>query len=589
MIVKLYEYDGTYIKNIETDQINIKRSKEQEIRNTASFMAPIVYLPDLKKIGRRIKIFDGDSQLFSGFIDDVKPSISNSAWLSISCRDKSKIFKKAGFTEDTTYSDYFTSITNRTITSTDASSELQSGDEIQTQGKFYGRKLEANVLGISSEVNPRVEVGNPVNGDYYIYHTVDGLNYLKLTFYIDLQASIALDDITVTTNGTVFSTKISLDGDTFTSFTSGDTGRYIQVIITKSIGPIEVGVTCTSDTDYLASSVTTDDSSYWQPRPTDVNRMLTLNFASAQINTLDVKVGISDFDRQVAYKADIEALISGTWTSVATDQLITAGFNQIVFDTVTATGLRIIFKQKTSPVAVRYCQVRYIDTDLSLDTVVKNILTTEGETDFSLIQTTKQTPADFAITFEAGQQKLSSCIDVAESIGWEFFYNSDDKPVFRPVQWFDLLVDDILNIETMLHWSVNYSDADIYNVVLAKYESGTTSLFSTATNDSGKSPTSTINIGTRTSPVLRNSYTNTQAKLDIWAQEQLNKYSYRTITANCSISALDADGNVIDIEPGQIVSITDTNTDINDLFLVQSCELKEDGNSIDWALEVVQI
>ena len=126
-------------------------------------------------------------------------------------------------------------------------------------------------------------------------------------------------------------------------------------------------------------------------------------------------------------------------------------------------------------------------------------------------------------------------------------------------------------------------------VVLAKYESGDTSLSATATNDSGASSTSTINIGTRTSPVLVNSLANTQDKLDAWTQEQLAKYSTRTISASCSISALDEDGDIIDLEPGQVVLITDTTTAISDLFMIQSCELAEGENTIDWSLEVVQL
>ena len=49
LTVKLYEYSGTYIKDIDADSIKIKRSRGQEIRSTASFSAPAEFLQDLKK------------------------------------------------------------------------------------------------------------------------------------------------------------------------------------------------------------------------------------------------------------------------------------------------------------------------------------------------------------------------------------------------------------------------------------------------------------------------------------------------------------------------------------------------------------
>lgn len=642
LTVKLYEYSGTYIKDIKTDAPKIKRSRGQEIRSTASFSAPAEFLQDLKKLGRRIKIIDENSkQWFSGYIDDVKPSVSSSAWLDVSCRDKSKVFKLAGFAADTTYADASVTDTTLTITSASGSTTLQAGDAVQGRGKVYGRTLQANVLGITSEVTPDSESGNSLTGNYSIAYSVDGLNLLTITFYVDLMASIALDAITVTTNGTAATPEISTDGETFADFASGTTGRYIKIVIAKASGPITAGIVCTADAASAASNVMVDDAAYWSPRPTDLSRELTLVFASGSVNGLNIKVGVNDSDRETCYKADIDLLVSGTWTRAATDQILNAGLNRIAFTAATATKMRITFKAGTKPVAVRFCEVKYVDASVTLDQIIEAILTTEGETDFALIQSTLALPADNAITFEAGESKLKSCTDLAESISWEFYYDENDKPVFRPLYWFDQ-TGTILEIEAMLQWSPVYSDADIYNVVLAKYESGDASLSSVATNDSGASATSTINIGTRTSPVLVNSLANTQDKLDAWTQEQLARYSLQTISASCCFPALyagvyieywddaeilddthsideaylfDEDGNAAQffevifdatittvfvetesetlcirpIEPGQVVHITDTITAMSDLFAVQSCELVEGEKTIDWNLEVVQL
>ena len=642
LTVKLYDYGGTYIKDIPADAVTIKASKGQEIRRTASFSCSSDYLPDLKALGRRIKIVDDNAiQWFSGYIDSVAPSVAASAWLSVSCRDKSKRLKLAGFAVDTTYEDTTTTDTTLTITSATASSTLQAGDEVQRQGKMYGRKLQAKVLGITTEVDPSAETGSPVNGDYSIAYTAGGLNLLTLTFYIDLQAAIVLKSITVTTNGTAGTTQVSTDGAAFTDFASGATARYIKITITRAAGPITVAVACAADAASSADNVLVDDATYWMPRPTDLSRELTLSFASGSVNGLNIKVGAADYDRETCYKADIDLLVSGTWERAATDQILSAGINRIAFTAATASKLRITFKAGTKPVAVKYCEVKYVDASVTIDQVIEAILTSEGESEFSLIQATTALPDGNAITFAAGEAKLKACIDLAESIGWEFCYDENDKPVLRPLSWYDQL-GTILEIETMLQWSPVYTDSDLYNVVLAKYESGDASLSSVATNDSGASATSTINIGTRTSPVLVNSLANTQDKLDAWAQEQLARYSLQTISASCCFPALyagvyieywddaeilddthsideaylfDEDGNAAQffevifdatittvfvetesetlcirpIEPGQVVHITDTITAMSDLFAVQSCELVEGEKTIDWNLEVVQL
>ena len=111
------------------------------------------------------------------------------------------------------------------------------------------------MLGITSEVTPDTESGNPLTGNYSIAYSVDGLNLLTLTYYIDLLAAIALDAITITTNGTAAPAQVSTDGEAFTDFASGATGRYIKIVITKASGPIIAGVICAADAASAASNV----------------------------------------------------------------------------------------------------------------------------------------------------------------------------------------------------------------------------------------------------------------------------------------------------------------------------------------------
>ena len=133
---------------------------------------------------------------------------------------------------------------------------------------------------------------------------------------------------------------------------------------------------------------------------------------------------------------------------------------------------------------------------------------------------------------------------------------------------------------------INTTDADIYNVILAKYEAGEASYFSTATNNSGSSATSTVNIGVRTSEVLNTSLANTQAKLDLWANSKLMDMTRRTMTAQASVGALDILGDIITIKVGQLLQITDPVTGLSDIYIVLKCDLSETENSIDWQIEV---
>ena len=145
------------------------------------------------------------------------------------------------------------------------------------------------------------------------------------------------------------------------------------------------------------------------------------------------------------------------------------------------------------------------------------------------------------------------------------------------------------SITASVEWTATYSDAEIYNVVLAKYESGETSLFSTATNANGANGTSTVQIGTRTSAVLTTSLADTQDKLDMWAQDRLAELSRRTKTATCRIGALDSAGVLTEIESGRLLSITDPADESTGIYQVIKCDLEETENTIDWIMEVVML
>lgn len=583
----LYHRDGTLIEELPlADGASIRAADDQGIRRVASFQTPLHFLADLKVSGRRVVITSGTgTRRFSGYIDEVQPSIEAETWVSVQCRDKGKVYKLARFAADVTYEDAATTSTTLSHTPT-ATSELAAGDQIQGQGQIYNRTLEVTALGITSQVAPTAESGDLRTGTYSIDYQAGGLSGLLLTFYEDLLAQETLQAVTLTTNGIVVSTQISADGLAWTAFTAGATGRYLKAVITKAAGPITTGIVVTTATAAPASNVSTDDAASWRPRPTDLDRRLTLSLAApATVNVLYLRCGVSDLDRETAYRADVETLAGGVWTMQLTDRLLVAGLNELVLPAVSADAVRITFKRGNAPVAVRYAKLMIVTSTVTIDQVVQTILGTEGEADFSLIQATRQTMSGNALTLEAGQEKLSAMTDLAESIGWEFFYDEQDRPVLRPRNWADP-AGALEAFDAVLGWQPSYTDAEIYNQVLCLYEAGDNRLWSTATNDSGASSTSTVNIGTRTSPVLRNPLAATQAKLDAWAQEQLARYGRQASAASL---ATPWEPDAVPPEPGALVHITQGLTGTDGIFRVKATELVESADSLDLRLEVVDL
>lgn len=582
----LHKRDGTLIEELQMREgASVRAADDQGIRRAASFQAPIHYLADLRKLGRRIVLKnDAGDRLFSGYIDDAQPSIGEDAWATAQGRDKGKVYMDR-FPSDVTYEDAAATSASPMASPT-ATSELAAGDEIQGQGRIYGRVLEATVLGITSQVSPTAESGDPRAGTYSIDYSIGGLSGLRLTFYEDLLAQETLQSFTVTSGGTIESKQVSTDGQAWVDFSAGISGRYLKVVISKAAGPITAGLTIATGAAAPAANVTTDDEDSWRPRPSDLDRELTLAFAiPAAVNVLYLRCGVSDLDRETAYRADVETYSGGTWTTQVTDQLLVAGMNEVVLPDATVNAVRVVFRGGNAPVSVRYAKPMQITSAVTIDQVVKAILAVGGEADFSRIQATRQTVPGNALTLEAGSEMLGAMTDLAESIGWEFFYDEQDRPVLRPRNWADP-AGEMEDFDAALNWAPTYSDAEVYNQVLCLYEAGDNRLWSTAKNDSGASATSTVNIGTRTSPVLRNPLADTQEKLDQWAQEQLARHSRQASSASLAVPW---EPDLVPPEPGALVHITQGLTATDGIFRVRATELVESADSLQLRLEVVEV
>lgn len=570
--VKLHDRDDSYIEDISAVwNLRVNADRDNACRRTADFSCAGEYLNALRVRGRRIKVgSSAEDLIFDGYIDAPRmQKTSDDRMVSVRCRDKMKRFLLAGFSEDTTYEDLTASDAQRVISSASATSNIGVGDEIQRFGVVYESRLFATILGIESEVNPaEVEAsGDILAGDYSIDYSKAGLTQLRLKVSIDLRVLEAVTAAVITTNGSIVSgtTKTSQDGLTWSAYAGGSSFRYLQFEITKSAGPVTLGVSVTTSAAYSPSNVITDGIDSWRPAPTDLDRRITLDIGSAQnCNVLYLRWGISSLDRSTAFTYLVErSTDAATWTTVGTYTVNASYLAEHLFDSVSLRYIRITLLSATDGLfALRFADIRLTTSTVSIDTVIRDIAESEGETSFDFTPTRRYLPSG-AITFEAGAKKWEAMDSLAKSIGFELFYSKDGILTLKPRDKYDL--SDIPEFDDPIWLDAEWPDDEIYNQVIAIYESADLSLRSIAQDGDGASPTGIPNVGTRTAPIIRSPFADTQAKLDALALVELQKASKPRI----SVSFEDlAD---LTLEPGDVIRITDA--DISGLFVIESFAL----------------
>lgn len=587
----LLESDGaTTVRTLKASRIEVQADRRRPIRRTCEIeLAGTDELADLQVLGRMIRVQDGATDVFWGYIDEISRSDRpGETVIRVSCRDKAKRLALARWTDEKTYEDTTATETANLISNVTASSTLSAGGDITGQARVYDRQLWATVLGIEQKVTPTAESGDPLAGTYSVDYSVAGMTQLKSIVYIDLKATENVQAVNVTTNGTATIEKSS-DGKTWGAFAAG-TLRYLRVTTTKAAGPITLGVTVLTNSSYPASNARDGDkATSWRPTTADLDRYITADLGSAQtINRIRAELGISATDPEARYKVKVERSTDATtWTEVTT--VTSAGaVMDVRLDDASARYVRLTCLARYGPpFAVRDLRVTRVTTDASkkvyLGDIIQDIAATEGEALFSVTPSREYVPA---VTFERGTSKWEAIQRLAADHGWEVYYDRTGALVARPVD-----VDPYKTLpefHATLDASTTWSDADIWNQVIAENGDPKTPLTTTKTNSDAWSGTSTVNVGTRTSPVLRLPLCDTQAKLDYAALVELLRRSRQTYTARVTHVA-DGASSAATLEAGDVVSVIHEGGGEPVTMVVEAFRLTDDGESYDVTLEVAAL
>jgi len=522
-------------------------------------------------------------QVFEGYIDEIE--LSGPPGLEeciVYCRDRSKGLVLARWQDETTYEDTSASEGNQLASTATGSSSMTAGDDITSQARIGSTTLEATVGGIQSEVEPDSETGDILDGDYSVDYSASGLTLLTLTTIIDLQATEDLQSTTVTTNGTD-TIYLSTDGTTYTEGTTGN-ARYIKVVITKSSGPITASIAIVTDITYSASDALVDDETPWRPDPDELTPYLELDCGSSvNMSQVSCRLGLADGDPLARYEVEVSYYhpTYSTWFHVGRftcGTRLEALLAAIGYD-VSMRYVRITFLGwHGPPPAVRFVEIKRPTAGTAtgrLFDLLQTIANDAGETRMAIQPTLQLVPA---VTWNRGTTKWESLYQLCRDLGWELFY---DRFGFLTARFADTepWVDDMPEFDSAFEAQQIYSDADIYNIILADNGSPTNPLQVTKTNDSAWSKTSTVNLGERASPILFAALANTQNKLDLFALEQLRRASRQTARARLTHIA-DGPSPASDLEPGDCILVRlDPDDTAGTVYVIEKFTLVDDGTS----------
>ncbi len=342
-VVRLYKRDGTYLKDLTALSVSVSVDRQRAVRRTATIELPGSALADVKVLGRQVRVYDGATQLFGGYIDDPQARVEPEGTIvTVSCRDRSKLLKLSRFVVDTTYEDLDARETPNLVTTATASSSLAVGGEIQGYAVVYQRSLQATVLGVTKAVTG-VETGDVLKGTYQVDYAEEGLTQLALEVRVDLRVEESVQAVTATTNGTLGTMQVSTDGTTWANYAPG-TFRYLKVPVTRACGPITLGLVITAGAAYPTTNVLTDNGTSWRPAPSDVDRYIDLELVTSQAVTDEIvgtgdgsnKVFVLDWSPVVAGSDTVR--VDGTVKTRGTDYTIDNATGTITFVAAPAAG-----------------------------------------------------------------------------------------------------------------------------------------------------------------------------------------------------------------------------------------------------------
>jgi len=546
--IEIYDSDDVLIQELsDIENFAVSMSEDAFVRRTF-FMSinnkdqEYTFLPESKSnnlfwYDKTIKIYakyDGITSYYdlgSFRIDELPNSISKSLdTIMVRGRDLSKDILTSKFTDIKDYS-AGSSDTAITITSATSNDHIAIGDDLVDYDESIS--YYATINGVKTKV-----VGTTYTGS--------DANKFEAEVLIDLKATFNISAISYTSTDTKGDVETSLDNVTWSAFVAGNV-RYIRFTITDyrevkntwadvltvtwatilentwnqvllgnwrdlTVSYSAIGIT--SATAYpITNAYDSDLDTFYLPDTT--KPILTFAFSSATINTILLDWNLADY-KQDAVTYEIGYIASGTYTAIETATNV-AGRVEHAFTGVTADKIRI--EVLAGYGALRETTISNVTATYFLSDVIEDILTDLDFATFTKIQDTHFYNDN--LVFHSGDEKYKAISDIANSIGWEFYFDKDGLPVFKPIYYVDSVYDFVIGDDNIFGYDIEISDT-IYNQILVINNNGIAGLEYAATDDSLLNATSTVYIGIRTK-VFRTDKMDTEAKAKAFAQKELIK------------------------------------------------------------------
>lgn len=485
--------------------------------------------------------------------------------------------------------------------SASASSALAAGDQIESQGSVavqaYGtilgvrQRVEASLTGdVRSLVDRSTATGLTVSfGD-------PGLSKLEAVVRLDLLKAEDLQSITPqVTAGTVTSLRTSSDAQAWTAQPTAGAGavsgvRYIELTVEAAAVAGSASVTITELEVKTAAAcpagqaVDGDANTSWRPSLTDLDRTLTITFASSRtFNQVMVRLGTADTDVWNRAKVKVEALEAGFWVTRHTTARRVAGRWEIPFEAdIAATAIRLTLIEVAGVALVRDVAVKQITQQNTISYLIGQIATDGGETKTRIAFTRQFYP--YTIGWGEKDERWAAIAKLAASIGWEVGYSWDGYLEAGPPDYDPTVPDweileggaNLLSItaepddQVINHWKVVGASVN-FRPVSAE-----------AKDDRINSPTGIPNIGQRYDQVF-DPLANTTEKCQARAAQLLAESTRIAIPVKLQHLALPH------IEEGDVITVQESHTHVDGVYQVESWRLTIDPGRATQELQLQQI
>ena len=548
--IDLYESDGTtLIKNLDVVDDSVRVGKNRP----ATFSFEMTEMDDEVIEGNIVNIKQGyatpaGDELFSQgwfIITNIDPTVSEEINVIISGMDFTEKINGSKFRQTTKFEDT-PSETTRAISSNTVTSNIAVGDQIQHQGEVKSLKGYATLAGIRTEVanelasNAQYVVNNSTSDKFSFRYTDQTMQKLEVVAKIDLKTTETLSSMTpVLTAGTATELKTSTNGTNWTShpvsgFSSNTDVRYIEmtVLVYPSAGVATITIDelqCVTANAFPGSNAYDADaniSTGWRPSKIDLDREIVFNLGSAvSFNDIVLYWGINYLDLWNRVKYKIYYLSGSNWLELV-DQtaLSVTDYVEHVVNATTAQYIKVKVTGAAGIVCLRHVAFKSITAVNPYSYLFQTIAEEAGIAKFKITPTLMY-KANYLK--RRGEERKPALDELAEAIGWEWFFDSDNYLVFRPQS---LYMDPTnpawtyeVGTENIERFAPRLSSQDVKNVVLVISDLPEATLSAIVENNDLYDPASIQQIGEKVADPIENNFLKTQDEVNYVARMELTR------------------------------------------------------------------